>query len=147
MIFLYRHGEKSVGKNCLSEFGRHRSELIANIHRDGFCEVFTLRPHSNKHVAPIQTAANVCTLIQKTIYLCEKVEELPYTLNVDTVIIWHHSEMSHILKHFGCDESFRWPEDNFTGCLLIQNGQFEFKERFLYESDIAKWTAFCCSLP
>lgn len=148
MIFVYRHGEKNPNSNCLSDVGTHKSRMIANQHRDSPCVVYTMRPIEDKHVAPLQTASNICTILDQSLFLIDDVSMLPYYYEseMDMLIVWHHSDMNRVLKHFGCTGDFIWPSNNFTGCLIIDNGSFVFDEQFLCVSKIPRWAWICCSV-
>lgn len=136
MIYVLRHQEGERYSNCLSRQGIERTKHIANVltrsfENIPFKSVHTCVPVGYGHVRPIQTASNLCTFLQGrfSVLAHKSVDELVRDVCKihemhDTVIVWHHSEISELVQAL-CEcfsirgISFQWDEANFDGCVIM----------------------------
>lgn len=150
MIYILRHQEGERHTNCLSKKGICDSYSIANIttkmyNRSCFrTYVYTMLPTLHgKHVRPIQTATIMCSAMKKSLNLLEKEDIFPSNNdNYNHIIVWHHHEIPKILQKYFRDASFVWDDDNYYGCLLIDEKEWKYKPEFYEE----KWKMinYCC---
>ena len=92
--------------------------------------VFTCYPNNDHHIRPLQTASNLCTLLHRDLRVIDGVKNLPKFMFENMLIVWHHSEMENILKHYGFKGEFSWPDDNYDGCLMLYGCGWEFDPTF-----------------
>ena len=131
-IYIMRHQRPgSFRTNCVdpSEV-RHVRELANQLRSLGISDVFSCMPGTSKHVRPIQTASNLCSVLGKSLELCDGVDTLPNYILGYTLIVWHHSDMSAILSHFGIQSRFEWPDDEYDGCLMINDQGWGYEPNF-----------------
>jgi len=136
MLYIMRHQEGNKRKNCLSSQSIKQTNRIAGIFsniRSNKWKVYTIKPSTHKHVRPIQTAANLCTYLNTSLKVCNTYEDVidslsNYIYTNDIIIVWHHNEIAEILdtialiyniRMVDMDGYFKWPEDNYNGCLII----------------------------
>jgi hypothetical protein len=83
--------------------------------------VYTMLPTLHgKHVMPIQTVTIMCSAMKKSLNLLEKEDIfLSNNDNYDHIIVWHHREIPKILQKYFKYASFVWDDDNYYGCLLM----------------------------
>lgn len=92
---------------------------------------------------PIQTATMMCSAMKKSLNLLEKEDMFPSNNdNYNHIIVWHHHEIPKILQKYFRDASFVWDDDNYYGCLLIDEKEWKYKPEFYEE----KWKMinYCC---
>ncbi len=138
MIFIVRHQSGTRASNCLNKEG------LCNVHQMAkhfsqnpliLSSIYTVKPRNYKHVRPLQTASNLCTLMDdgKSVLVCDTYEDvvrdlMNFSSTHDIVIVWHHDEIPEMLRYIetmygfsdgraGCFSS--WPENNYTGCLIV----------------------------
>ena len=135
MIYILRHQQGDVHTNCLSKLGMERCYKLF-IHLSKICpqpKLFTCLAKESKHIRPIQTASILATHLDKPLLLTS-IEDLPplsLCKNQDIIIIWHHHDIQSIIKHYGSVTSFRWNDDNYDGCVIIDcEGKWRFEEHY-----------------
>lgn len=131
-IYIMRHQRPgSFRTNCVdSSEVRRIHELAEHVRSLDVSHVFSCMPGTSKHVRPMQTASNLCSVLEKSLELCSGVNGLPNYILGNTLIIWHHSEMSEILSHFGIQSRFEWPDDEYEGCLIVNDQGWGYEPNF-----------------
>lgn len=145
-IYIFRHQEgENMSSNCLSKKGiRHTYALAKKIRELEPCTLYTVMPsYDGKHVRPIQTASLVCSCLCKYVNFTD-INNLPskYDLDMNHVIIWHHHDMNKIINKYFTGESFQWNDENFTGCLVINEKQWYFYPKYMAHSIKLKKISF-----
>ena len=135
-IYVIRHQKPEEHTNCIteSELNRTRSlyEKFKHLH---ISHVFTCCPSiKNKHIRPLQTAANLCTFLGNNVELCNDASELPNYITSNILIVWHHSNIHTILEKYGMIGNFEWPDNDYDGCLVINIYGWEYDHSFLKSS-------------
>lgn len=149
MIFIVRHQSGIKASNCLNKEG------LYNISQMGKCfsknplilsSIYTIKPHSYKHIRPLQTASNLCTMMNdgKSVLVCNTYEDvvrdmINFTSTNDVVIVWHHGEIPEMLRYIQSvycfpevTNHFNWPEKNYDGCLIVDvcNKSWSFRSKY-----------------
>lgn len=136
MIFIVRHQAGTNTSNCLKRSGMYNIHQIARRFSSNphiLNTIYTIKPHNYKHIRQIQTASYLCTMMDddKSVLVCNTYEDVVcdiqnFTSTNDIIIVWHHNEMTEMLRyieaayHFPEDtDDFHWPESNYNGCLMI----------------------------
>ena len=105
--------------------------------------VIACAPGASKHIRPLQTASNLCSCMDCYLEVCENVHALPNFIHGNTLIVWHHSDMEAILNHFGFPCRFEWPDDDYDGCIVINEHGWGYDARFFSatrcDSCLAGW--------
>ena len=130
-IFVMRH-QSGGCTNLISkyELEKRTYDLYNKLCCQEVNRVYTCFPMKDHHIRSLQTATNLCTLLSKDIRISNGIEELPKFMYENTLIVWHHSEMDAILKHYGFHGEFTWPSDNYDGCLILYAHGWEFDPSF-----------------
>lgn len=136
-IYIFRHQEGGgIPSNCLSKVGiKHTYTMADKIKTLAPCNVYTFMPLSNgKHVRPIQTASLVCSHMCKYVNFIN-LSEVPskYDSSTNNIIIWHHGDMNEILNIYFPGQTFVWSDNNYSGCLVINEITWRFHPKFLTE--------------
>jgi hypothetical protein len=131
-IYIMRHQRPgSFRTNCVDSSEVQRVHELAECVRSlDVHHVFSCTPGTSKHVRPIQTASNLCSILGKSLELCDGVGALPNYILGNTLIVWHHSDTSAILSHFGIQSRFEWPDDEYDGCLIINDQGWGYEPHF-----------------
>ena len=145
MIYVVRHQEGGSVSNCLSNKGvcktRAMARFFARKHNTGrshdniFKTVYTITPRGYKHVRPVQTAATLCSHLNRLFYhtkfsvmTCDTEEQLSMDVldfkEHDIVVVWHHGGMQSIVDAIshtcGITKTVVcWPDYNYDGCVEI----------------------------
>lgn len=150
MIYILRHQEGGEFTNCLSDVGiGHSYDIVDHIDKHKSIVVYTMLPQMNgKHVRPLQTASIVCSKLDMHLNIIDT-DELPKDTHYQTdhIIIWHHSDMTEILTKYFPGANFEWDEDNFSGCLMINEHDrtWTFDPHFLTSDECFMQSFyFCC---
>lgn len=148
MIFVLRHQPGSRASNCLNKEGvRNISEIARRFSKNPLIlsTIYTIKPHSYKHIRPLQTATNLCTTMNdgKSVLVCNTYEDVVrdltnFSSTNDIIVVWHHGEIPEMLRYmetvYGFLESapFEWPNDNYNGCLIVDpcNKGWEFHSNY-----------------
>lgn len=135
MICILRHQQGDIHTNCLSKLGMDRSYKLY-IHLSKICpqpKIFTCFVKESKHIRPIQTATIIATHFDKPIQLTS-IEDLPplsSCKDIDVLIIWHHHDIPFIIKHYCGNCAFKWNDENYDGCVIIDSeGQWRFEKQY-----------------
>jgi hypothetical protein len=132
-VYIIRHqkGYNNLS-NCIDSNSFYNTENICQILKPiKFEHVFSKFPYNNKHIRPIQTAANICSFLDKSLQLVYDARDIPNKHFSCTLLIWNHDDINSILKHYGFIDSFQWPEENYNGCIYIHDSNWHFNENFL----------------
>lgn len=132
-VYVIRHqsGDNNVS-NCIDSNSFYNIPDICEILKPiQFEHVFSKYPYNNKHIRPIQTAANICSFLDIPLELVYDANSLPDKQCSYILIIWNHNDVNSILQKFGFNTYFKWPEDNYNGCLHIHDSNWNFNENFL----------------
>lgn len=66
----------------------------------------------------------LCSFWNLKLNVIKKYQDLP---KKDSIIIWHHSEIPDIIeKYTNKNINFKWPSDNYNGCVIIKDDEWEF---------------------
>jgi len=131
-IYVIRHQRpgSTVG-NCVAKEEIRRTKLLYNrIRVLNIEKVITCEPNETKHIRPLQTASNLCSLMNVLLEVCKDVYMLPKIVNANILIVWHHADMEAIINHYGLENSFEWPEDDYDGCIIINNNGWQYQNNF-----------------
>ena len=148
-----------MSSNCLSKIGiKHAYTMADKIKELEPCTVYTSMPSSNgKHVRPVQTASLVCSRLCKCVHFIDR-SKFPsnhHDRNMNNIIIiWHHGDMNKILNsYFPEQPPFIWSDNNYSGCLVINEKEWKFHPKYLTENTkkhrlLLSWISkmFSCSI-
>lgn len=81
MIFIVRHQSGTRASNCLNKEGLYNVRQMAkHFYRNPLIlsSIYTVKPRNYKHVRPLQTASNLCTLMDdgKSVLVCDTHEDV-----------------------------------------------------------------------
>lgn len=140
-IYIFRHQKQEQFRNCVYKSELNRTRLLyENIKHLQISRVFACCPSiHNKHILPLQTAATLCTFLGKNLELCSDARELPKYITNNILIVWHHGDILSILENYGMLGHFEWSDDDYDGCLMINDYGWEYDHSFLTSSS-------CCWL-
>lgn len=136
-VYVIRHqeGDNNVS-NCIDSYSFYNTQNICQILKPiQFEHIFSKYPYNNKHIRPIQTSANICSFLDKPLQLVYDARDIPIKQFSYTLLIWNHDDINSILKQFGFIDNFQWPEENYNGCICIQDSNWNFNENFLKKKD------------
>ena len=125
-----------MSSNCLSKIGIEHTYIMADkIKELEPCIVYTCMPSSNgKHIRPIQTASLVCSRLCKCVHLIDRTNyPSKYDVCPNHIIIWHHGDMNKILNTYFPGQTFIWRDDNYSGCLIVNQKEWKFHPKYLTE--------------
>jgi hypothetical protein len=130
-IYIIRHREGTT-TNCVSRKSFFDvQDVCKKIKELNVQKVLTRYPYNDKHIRPIQTAANICSLINKSVELFYDASSLPDIDNCNILIVWNHNDMNSILSRYGLIGKVDWPDDNYQGCIRITEFGWEYDSNFL----------------
>ena len=130
-VYIIRHSEgKSI--NCVDKNSFFDvQDVCYKMKKFNIQKVLTRYPYNDKHIRPIQTAANICTLINKSLELFYDASSLPDIDSSNTLIVWNHNDMNTILSRYGLIGKVNWPDNNYQGCIKINEFGWEYDSNFL----------------
>lgn len=142
-VYIVRHQEGNVHRNCLNRVGlKHCDNIYNKLKNKSPTYVFTCTPFTNgKHVRPLQTASIVASLLNINVILVPEesvIKKLPKMSNSNNIIVWHHTGMGKLLNCYYPGHHFEWDPDNYTGALIIGDDCWWFDKDFL----LRKWFCF-----
>lgn len=137
-IYIIRHQEGNNNiSNCINSDSFNDTKNICEILKPmKFEHILSKFPYNNKHIRPVQTAANICSFLDTPLELVYDARDLPNKQFSYMLLIWNHNDVYSILKHFGFTGNFQWPEDNYSGCIHIHDYNWNFDENFLKRKSI-----------
>jgi hypothetical protein len=105
-IYIIRHQQGDTS-NCVSSNSVITSEGIANMFkRYNIRRIISRYPYNDKHIRPIQTAANICSFLNTSLELVYDANTLPSEKFSNILVVWNHNDISSILKRYGFQEEF-----------------------------------------
>ena len=130
-IYIIRHREGTT-TNCVSSKSFFDvQDVCKKVKELNVQKVLTRYPYNDKHIRPIQTAANICSLINKSLELFYDASSLPNIDSCNILIVWNHNDMNSILSRYGLIGKVVWPDDNYQGCIRINEFGWEYDSNFL----------------
>ena len=131
-IYIIRHQKPGQHVNCISKQELNNTKsMYEKIKTLQIGRVFTRYPTTqNNHIRPLQTASNLCTFMGQNIELCNEVKDLPNYITTNVLVVWNHSDIKYILEKYNMSGWFEWPENDYDGCLMINEYGWEYDHSF-----------------
>ena len=132
-IYIMKEQDTGNYTNCIGNYDFQRLQQLSKklvklkIHR-----AFSILPtHTyDRNVRTFQTACNLCTLLDKELEVCNDIDNLPNYVFDNILIVWDSTEIQSILEKFGMITPFVWPDNNFNGCVIINEHGWCFEPYF-----------------
>lgn len=141
-VYIIRHREGTT-TNCVNRKSFFDVQDVCNkIKELNIQKVLTRYPYNDKHIRPIQTAANICSLIDKSLELFYDASSLPDIDSYNMLIVWNHNDMNSILSRYGLIGKVNWPDNNYQGCIKINEFGWEYDLNFLNNNSFLE---DCCT--
>jgi hypothetical protein len=132
-IYIMKEQDTGNYTNCIGNYDFQRLQQLAKkIIKLNLNRVFSILPtHTyDKNIRTFQTASNLCTLLDKELEVCNTIDNLPNYVYDNILIVWDSTDIQLILEKYGMITPFVWPEDNFNGCVVINEHGWSFEPDF-----------------
>ena len=141
-VYIIRHREGTT-TNCVNRKSFFDVQDVCNkIKELNVQKVITRYPYNDKHIRPIQTAANICSLMNKSLELVYDASSLPDFDRCNMLIVWNHNDMNSILSRYGLIGKVEWSDDNYQGCIKLNEFGWEYDPNFLNNNSFLE---NCCA--
>lgn len=137
-VYVLRNLEGS-STNCIDKASVYYCEQIAiKVSKLNITKIICKTPNQfrDKHIRPIQTAANICSALGLSLQLVSDAFQLGDE-DENILIIWNNDDINNILLRYNMYGTFQWDDSNYDGLLTINQNGWEFDSNYLEHN--TKW--------